>query len=533
MPGLPDRARSRPRRRAVFDVLVRHLEVPGCAVARRCGRRVRRGSRRRRAPRSSPSTPSTAPIAAERTGTAGGHARAPVPAAGRGSPAGRRRPRRHAAAMVDVRYDRCDSIASRPRRHGPPPTTAIDHHRQDRRRRSPPRATTQSTCSADVGVGAPGHPQREERRQCRAHRRRRRRLRRPRRRARRGRRHPDPLTARVQPSSRMRSRSSASAGDLTGHDVATATRPATTITAARDPQRERDDVDGVARTLRLDREALGDEQRRAEDAPGAGDHRGNVARAVLGPDPDAGAEHADATVVLVCERRGQHQEPTGRGRSPRSRGRRAMPTTRSLTVGAGARPTSPSRRRASPRSASGVNDSAVTKEPTVTCRRLARPSPMVISSHRARVGPPTGDQAVAVDPAAELRSSVAAPIPWKSGAEGSPGRTRGGPRPPPRRGAAAGAPPAERSAPPRARGRRNGSTPGTASRARCSTDGRRPWSRARTHRPRRRGPRGTRPGARDAGDPSLPPAANAPPTATFDRGVVPTARWADPPVRGW
>src|SRR5262249_62361235 len=27
--------------------------------------------------------------------------------------------------------------------------------------------------------------------------------------------------------------------------------------------------------------------------------------------------------------------------------------------------------------------------------------------------------------------------------------------------------------------------------------------------------------------------ANAPLTTTFDRGVTPTARWADPPARGW
>ncbi len=93
-----------------------------------------------------------------------------------------------------------------------------------------------------------------------------------------------------------------------------------------------------------------------------------------------------------------------------------MPTTRSLTVGPARGPTS-----LTPESVAaicaGVNDSAVTKEPTPTCSRLARPSPMVISCTAPGSGRRPAIRRSRSTPRPNS-GSVAAPIPWKSGAEG-------------------------------------------------------------------------------------------------------------------
>ena len=72
-----------------------------------------------------------------------------------------------------------------------------------------------------------------------------------------------------------------------------------------DPQREGEDVDRVARSLRVDGEALGDEERVAEDALRRRDHLGHVGHAVVRAQPDAIAERADTVAVVRTERPAQ------------------------------------------------------------------------------------------------------------------------------------------------------------------------------------------------------------------------------------
>ena len=198
--------------------------------------------------------------------------------------------------------------------------------------------------------------------------------------------------------------------------MATATRPATAITtaaihsvSAMTSMALRAPCDSTARPWAMNSAG-------PRTLPGAGDHRGNVARAVLGPDPDAGAEHADATVVLVCERRGQHEEPAGRGLLAEIQGAPGDADHAELDRGAGARAhvAHAGERRRDLRRGERLRGDEGTDRDVQSVGQALTDGDLV---HRARVGPATGDQAVAVDPAAEL-GSVAAPIPWKSGAEG-------------------------------------------------------------------------------------------------------------------
>ena len=76
-----------------------------------------------------------------------------------------------------------------------------------------------------------------------------------------------------------------------------------------DPQREGEDVDRVARSLRVDGEALGDEERVAEDALRRRDHLGYIGCAVVRAQPDAVAEHPDTIAVVRTERPTQHHQP--------------------------------------------------------------------------------------------------------------------------------------------------------------------------------------------------------------------------------
>ena len=69
---------------------------------------------------------------------------------------------------------------------------------------------------------------------------------------------------------------------------------------------------GVAGTLRLDGEALGEEELLAEHLVRGAEHRPHIARRV-GADAEAVAEHSDRVVVGVREGRGQHEQATQRG----------------------------------------------------------------------------------------------------------------------------------------------------------------------------------------------------------------------------
>ena len=260
--------------------LVRHLEVPGCAVARRCGDEC---------------------VEARAEDEHRGHAEHPEHRADRGRahrdggaapPALQRQPQavaegrrgagRRGACGDGRRPVRGRPIASRPsrtdrRREPRSPRPPRPSPRSPRRRPPSPRARRHR------GRHAGPHPVGRVATVPR-HRRRRRRLRRARRRARR----PCPSGSsarRVQPNSRDAIEVVGQSGDLAGHDDGDRDQTGDRDHRRRDPQRERDDVDGVARPLRLDREALGDEQRGAEDVPGAGDDRGNVVpcRARSGP----------------------------------------------------------------------------------------------------------------------------------------------------------------------------------------------------------------------------------------------------------
>ena len=69
-----------------------------------------------------------------------------------------------------------------------------------------------------------------------------------------------------------------------------------------DPEREREDVDRVARAFGLDRQALGVDDRLAEHLSGGADDLRDVVRVARRAHPQRCAEHTDLTVVLVRER---------------------------------------------------------------------------------------------------------------------------------------------------------------------------------------------------------------------------------------
>ena len=206
--------------------------------------------------------------------------------------------------------------------------------------------------------------------------------------------------------------------NLTSQDDADRERARQRGHCGRDPQREREHVDRVPRTLRLDRETLRTERAVAEDPPrferGRAAHRRRHARSesecelrTSRRDPNTCGRTPGSTRSV------RPQRLVRRGRAVAARSRRHADASRGPCLG----PTS----LAPPRIAAtcfGEYDSAGTLSPTCRPSRAANPSPIVTSSGAfgSSARPATMRSRSTESPNC---ASIGAPIDWKSGAAGT------------------------------------------------------------------------------------------------------------------